>query len=87
MGKVSRFLFVMFAVLTFSVVLAQGQSTTLMPSGSTLVLGGLDSHSLPINAAVMMDPAGTAHKLSGMIFSRNGHTATVLPDGTVLIFG
>src|ERR1700739_445108 len=87
MQTIGRFLYLMFVVFVSQAALAQGQSITLMSDGSTLILGGLDSHSLPTNAAVITDPAGTARKLSGMIFPRDGHTATVLPDGTVLIFG
>jgi len=87
MQKASRFLFLMFAAFVSSAALANGQSSTLLPNGSTLHLGGLDSHSLPTNAAVITDPDGTAHKLTGMAFARNGHTATVLPNGTVFIFG
>ena len=87
MQLASRFLFLMFAVFVPLSALAQGQSTTLLSDGSILVLGGLDSHSSPTNAAVTTSPAGIAHKLNGMTFPRTGHTATVLPDGTVLIFG
>lgn len=87
MQKASRFLFLMFASFVSSAALANGQSTTLLPDGSTLLLGGLDSHSLPTNAAVITDPDGNGHKLTGMFFARNGHTATVLPDGSVFIFG
>lgn len=87
MQKASRFLFLIFAVFVLSATLANGQSTTLLPNGSTLFLGGLDSHSLPTNTAVISYSDGTAHKLTGMAFARNGHTATVLPDGSVFIFG
>jgi RHS repeat-associated protein len=84
MGR--RFLFLVMMVM-FAVAIAQGQTSTLLPDGSTLILGALDSHPLPTNAAVINSPAGTAHKLSGLNFPRTGHTATVLPDGTVFIFG
>jgi RHS repeat-associated protein len=87
MQTVRWFLFLTLAVLISSLALAQGQSTTLLPDGNTLILGGLDLHSLPTNAALITSPAGTARKLGGMIFPRAGHTGTVLPDGTVFIFG
>ena len=59
-----------------------GQSITMLPDGSTLVLGGLTA-------------AGSAGRalLNGQVLSkglqhaRAYHTATVLPDGTVFIFG
>jgi RHS repeat-associated protein len=62
----------------------RGQTTTLLPDGSTLLLGGESSRP----AAAIYDPATRATRTIGRL--RNGrawHTATVLPDGTVLIAG
>jgi YD repeat-containing protein len=86
MQKGRRFLFLVMTVV-FSVAMAHGQTSTLLPDGSTLILGGLDSNLFPTNSAVITSPAGTPHKLTGMNVPRTGHTATVLPDGTVLVFG
>jgi RHS repeat-associated protein len=83
--RVCRFL--LFVVVLSSVALAHGQSSTLLPDGSTLILGALNLHSQPTNAAVITSPGHPPRALTGMNFPRTGHTATVLPDGTVLIFG
>src|SRR6266700_842874 len=66
----------------------QGQSVTLLPDGSKLLLGGFDAQSLPVNTAAMLSASGAAQPLTpGLELPRAGHTATVLPDGTVFIFG
>jgi RHS repeat-associated protein len=65
--------------------LMRGQSSTLLPGGRTLLLGGFDSKGVPVNDASVN--AGGTQKLVGMNFARSGHSATVLPDGTVFIFG
>jgi RHS repeat-associated protein len=80
-------LFLTLAALMSSFVFAQGQSTTVLPAGGALMLGGVDTHSSPTNAAAIITVDGTVHGLAGMNFARTGHTATVLPDGTVFIFG
>lgn len=66
----------------------QGQTTTLLPDGRWLVLGGQSSGVVSRSAAVV-DPATgkTTVLATAMTDARTGHTATMLPDGTVLIIG
>jgi YD repeat-containing protein len=65
-----------------------GQALTLLPSGKTLITGGLDNYGQPSNQISLIDLDGSTHILSTrMADARAGHTATVLPDGTVLIVG
>jgi len=71
-------------------------STTLLPSGEILVLGGLAtgpkppavSRALPSDPAIY-NPGKNKWRLlsgAGSVF-RNGHTATVMKDGRVLVAG
>lgn len=89
MRKVRQLHLVCFVLLISTVAICQqGSSVTLLPDGSRLVLGGLDSHSVPVGEGQVISHDGVARSLSpAMMFPRWGHTATVLPDGTVLIFG
>src|SRR5262245_9162705 len=65
-----------------------GQSSTRLSDGRTLVTGGFNANSRATGEAAVISLDGTATQLnSGMNLARAGHTATVLPDGTVLIFG
>jgi RHS repeat-associated protein len=86
------------AVLVFSLLtaplfartpLATGQSSTLLPDGTTLRLGGVNSQAETLRDALLSaSPESNPRKLeNGLNFPRSGHTATVLPDGTVFIFG
>ena len=69
--------------------LSAGQSSTLLPDGTTLVLGGANAQTVASSDAFLsISPDSNLRKLAtGLHFSRSGHTATVLPDGTVFIFG
>ncbi|HKV94283.1 MAG TPA: kelch repeat-containing protein [Candidatus Angelobacter sp.] len=65
-----------------------GRSSTILPDGSILLAGGLDSKSSVTSSAFIQTSDGTAIPLnSGLNVARVGHSATVLPDGTVFIFG
>jgi len=64
-----------------------GQSVTLLPDGSTLLLGGFETSGRPSSTAVLRDSSGRDQTLASLQTARAGHTATVLPDGTVFIFG
>jgi RHS repeat-associated protein len=66
----------------------QSQSSTLLPDGQILLLGGLGADHKPVADAYLVDRTGKAQKLAAQLHApRAGHTATVLPDGAVLVFG
>jgi hypothetical protein len=64
-----------------------GISSTLLPDGSRLLIGG-DSSGGPSVTAAIWDPAsGGLSAVGSLNHARSWHTATLLPDGTVLVFG
>lgn len=98
MLKISRLPMRLIAVVVLSLALpmlgqmkASGQSATLLPDGRVLLLGGFDGHGLPVaDAFIASDRDGRTSKAllpSHLIVPRAGQSATVLPDGTVLVFG
>lgn len=66
-------------------------TATLLPGGRVLVAGGVVNDRLDgrVSAsAELFDPAGRKWAATrGMVDARWGHTATLLPDGTVLVAG
>jgi uncharacterized protein (DUF2141 family) len=76
---------------TASMVSARwGHTTTLLPNGKVLVSGGSISGngSSSIAAAEVYDPAsGTWSATASLASARWGHTATLLPNGKVLVSG
>ncbi len=73
-----------------------GHTATLLPSGKVLVAGGFDITKRPaiggspeiVATAELYDPSsGTWSATGSMSTSRRDHTATLLPDGTVLVVG
>jgi N-acetylneuraminic acid mutarotase len=70
-------------------------SATFLPSGKVMVAGGVGTNSLSVpglyeclSSVELYDPAtGTWVLTSGLNIARNGHTATLLPNGKVLIAG
>ena len=65
-----------------------GQSRTLLPDGSTLIAGGVDSGTAVRTATISDRQTGAQVQTSGsLIRPRAFHSATLLPNGTVLIFG
>src|SRR5713226_5392793 len=64
-----------------------GQSATLLPDGRMLLLGGEGADGRVTNAAVIKDlESGVLRPLPAALnLARAWHTATVLPDGTVLV--
>lgn len=66
----------------------QSQSSTLLPDGQILLLGGFGSDRKPVADAYLVDRSGKTQKIPAQLqVPRAGHTATVLPDGNVLVFG
>jgi RHS repeat-associated protein len=67
-----------------------GQSATLLPDGRWLLIGGGSANQLS-NTLQIEDPSTADHSPQGLPATlshpRTNHTATVLPDGTVFIFG
>src|SRR5437763_8092310 len=65
-----------------------GQTSTVLPDGEVLLLGGQGMEG-PVATSGVEDPrtGGATQVHVPMLRSRAWHTATLLPDGTVLIFG
>ena len=65
-----------------------GQSSTQLPDGRLLLLGG-EGKSGPVNTASVenITTAALSQLPSGMVHARAFQSATVLPNGTVFIFG
>ncbi len=78
--------------LTGSLATARtGHAAARLPDGRVLVTGGWDG-SFDTNSAELYDPATgtwspTGNMLQGSSAQRKGHTATLLPDGRVLVAG
>ncbi len=66
-------------------------TATLLPDGRVLVIGGFDPITNTIAGvptAEIWDPATSSFGPAGRLFTaRDGHTATLLPDGRVLVIG
>jgi hypothetical protein len=63
-------------------------TTTLLPDGTVLVVGGVSSAGdAPIATSERYDPATDRWTVASAPTARAGHTATLLPDGTVLVVG
>jgi RHS repeat-associated protein len=65
-----------------------GQSSTLLPDGEVLLLGGIETKG-PVASAALCDPqTGKITPIASNLHEpRAWHTATLLPDGRVLVFG
>lgn len=76
------------AVPTQTTATISGQSTTLMPDGRWLLIGG-ESQDGPLNSAALKDERNgkTIALASRLSRGRAWHSATLLPDGNVLILG
>jgi N-acetylneuraminic acid mutarotase len=72
------------------VALSYGQTVTLLSDGKVLVTGGVDSTGTPetLSSAELYDPVpGTWSTTGSLSIARTSHTATLLPDGRVLVAG
>jgi hypothetical protein len=69
----------------------RAQTATLLPDGRVLVAGGVfqpQGNSAATATAEIYDPVGGAFAFTGsMAVARVGHTATLLPNGKVLVSG
>jgi WD40 repeat protein len=71
----------------------RGHTATLLPNGKVLVAGGFDfflsmDRGVDFASAELYDPAsGTWTATGSMGAARDGHTATLLPNGKVLVAG
>lgn len=65
-----------------------GQTSTLLPDGRWLIVGGMGPDGPLANVEITDARSGKKSPVrQGLRFARAWHTATMLPDGTVLIFG
>src|SRR5689334_3741176 len=76
-----------FAVRPQAAALRPGQTATLLPDGSSLLIGGEENGRSVSNAAIT-DSRGVAVTLAAKLHrARAWHSAMMLPDGRVLIVG
>jgi N-acetylneuraminic acid mutarotase len=77
-----------FAPVASSITGRAHSTSTLLPSGRVLVVGGEDANGALLNSTELYDPA--SNKWTGaapLISAREHHTATLLPSGKVLVAG
>ena len=67
--------------------LIDGQTSTTLPDGGLLIAGGMDQ-SGPTQSVKIFNPrTGKSKSLADMVQARAYHSATILPDGRVFVFG
>lgn len=68
-----------------------GHTATLLNNGSLFVCGGVNNAGTPLSTAVVIREVGSSFSVqelsTQMAVARTGHTASLLPDGRVLIVG
>ena len=65
-----------------------GQSSTLLPDGRLLVIGGQGPSGPLATAGIKDAQTASITQVSGQLqYARAWHTATLLPDGTILVLG
>jgi WD40 repeat protein len=63
-------------------------TSTLLPDGKVLVVGGYDTNDVGLVSAELYNPVTGAWTMTGLLnTARGSHTATLLPNGKVLIAG
>jgi RHS repeat-associated protein len=65
---------------------ATGQTATLLPTGQWLLVGGFISGQA-VDTIALADLSGTQPLSLQLLIPRSGHTTTVLPDGSLFVFG
>ena len=71
----------------------EGHTATLLPDGKVLVTGGFtrtigNPNGMPLPSAEIYDPGSRSWSATGsMSAARENHTATLMPDGKVLVVG
>ena len=67
---------------------ARAEATaSVLADGSILLVGGIGPDGKPLADAELFNPITRSTELFSLAFPRHGHSATVLPDGRVLIAG
>jgi len=70
-----------------SPALLEGQTSTTLSDGGLLIVGGMDQVG-PTRAVKIFNPrTGKSKSLPDMAHARAYHSATILPDGRVFVFG
>lgn len=65
---------------------APGQTATLLPDGGWALVGGVIDGQVSDTIAIANTSSSSQAKIA-LQFARTGHTTTVLPDGTLFVFG
>jgi RHS repeat-associated protein len=66
---------------------AEGQTTTLLPGGRLLLVGGIGPDGQVVPSTISDPRTGESVLLADKSLARAWHSATMLPDGRVLIIG
>lgn len=70
-----------------SPTLLEGQTSTTLPDGGLLIAGGMDQAGPRRSIEIFNPRSGKSKSLPQMAQGRAYHSATILPDGRVFVFG